>query len=84
MVDDVRQTPFKRAHQTIVVALVIPAFPPVHVVLPERHKLGILRQIGGKSKRPRILRIYADGKHDPHLSVKSVAVVDWASYTSIT
>ena len=51
MVEDVRQTPFKRANETIVVALVIPAFPPVHVVLPETHELGILRQIGGKSKK---------------------------------
>jgi hypothetical protein len=50
MVENVRQTPFKGANETIIVALVIPAFPPVHVVLPESHELGIVRQIGGKVK----------------------------------
>jgi hypothetical protein len=30
--------------------LVVPAFTPVHVVLPEHHELGIVRQIGRKVK----------------------------------
>ncbi len=51
VVDDVRQTPIKGTDETIVVALVVPAFTPVHVVLPESHELGIVRQIGGKSKK---------------------------------
>ncbi len=50
MVENVRQTPFKGTHETIIVALVVPAFTPVHVVLPERHEVGIVRQIGGKVK----------------------------------
>ena len=50
VVDDVRQTPLKRADKTIVIALVIPAFTPVHVVLPEIHELGILRQMVRKVK----------------------------------
>ena len=59
MVDDVRQTPLKWPHKPVVVALVIPAFTPVHVVLPERHEVGIVRQIGGKVKTLRPLRISA-------------------------
>jgi hypothetical protein len=35
MVDDVLQTPLKRADETVVVSLVVPALAPVHVVLPE-------------------------------------------------
>ena len=37
MIDDVRQTPFKRPDQAIVIFLVIPALTPVHVILPDRH-----------------------------------------------
>jgi len=51
MVENVRQPPFKGANETIVIALVIPAFTPVHVVLPEHHEVGIVRQMGEKVKR---------------------------------
>jgi hypothetical protein len=46
VIDNVRQTPIKWADETIIVALVVPAFTPVHVVLPDRHELGIVRQVG--------------------------------------
>jgi hypothetical protein len=37
VVEDVRESPIEGQHPTVVIAPVIPAFPPVHVVLPKAH-----------------------------------------------
>jgi hypothetical protein len=39
VLEDVRKSPIEWKYAPVVIALVIPALPPVHVVLPEiRHK----------------------------------------------
>jgi hypothetical protein len=38
MIDNVGQSPLEWAYQSVVVQLVVPAFTPVHVVLPEFHR----------------------------------------------
>jgi hypothetical protein len=51
MVENVRQTPVKGAYETIIVALVVPAFTPVHVVLPERQNREQYTGAVSRSKR---------------------------------
>ena len=42
VIGDIRQAPIERTHETVVITLVIPVFPPVHVVAPKSH----LRKVG--------------------------------------
>ena len=44
VIENVSQTPIKRAYKSIIISLVIPAFPPVHVVFPKRHSQYFLKQ----------------------------------------
>jgi hypothetical protein len=55
VIGNVRQAPIEWAHQAVVVTLVIPVFPPVHVIAPKSHhrKVGDPKGERYKSKKAR-------------------------------
>ena len=53
VIDNVRQTPIERTDESVVITLVIPMFPPVHVIAPKSHlcKVGNAKGDRVKSKK---------------------------------